>query len=137
MKFSIRRTFDEDLIKNLHTHTFPSDEYYKHNGNYYWIIRNDLDQPAGFCIATDIGSKILFLSRAGILKPFRGWGLHIKLIQVRERFAKTNGFDSIITYTTKDNYASFCNLIKRGFKLYDPDWEYAGSNVFYFMKDLK
>ena len=123
-------------MESLHQKTFPEDEFYEHKGNNYWLVKNEDGNYCGFCMATDIGSKMLFLSRVGVLKKYRGQGLHKRMIKIREAFAKRKGFNCILTYTTKDNYQSFAHLIKAGYKLYDPEYAYAGLNVFYFLKEL-
>ena len=42
-----------------------------------------------------------------------------------------------ITYTTVDNYPSANNLISQGFKLFSPEYAYAGRQMLYFQKILK
>jgi hypothetical protein len=58
------------------------------------------------------------------------------LIDVRIRAAKRQYCHTVITYTTLDNYPSANNLIKRGFKLYNPEYQYGGSNMLYFAKEI-
>lgn len=123
-------------MRELHEKTLPGDEFYLHSGNHYWSIINSNGNYCGFCMATDIGHNMVFLSRAGVLKRYRGKGLHKRMIRIREAFAKRNGFKILITYTTKDNYSSFSHLIKEGYKIYEPEYAYAGPNVFYFIKEI-
>ena len=60
MKYRIRRTYDEFIIRQLHSETFPNDEYYEHIGNVYWLVFDENNNPVGFCIGTDIGDNIFF-----------------------------------------------------------------------------
>ena len=69
-------------------------------------------------------------------KKYRGKGLQKRLIDVRTRAAKRHFCYTVITYTTPDNYASANNLIRRGFKMYDPEYQYGGSTMLYFIKDV-
>ena len=69
--------------------------------------------------------------RAWVQKSWRGRGLQMKLIKARLKAAK--GF-KVITYTTVDNIPSANNLIKCGFTLYTPEYQYAGPNMLYFRK---
>lgn len=135
--FSIRKSEDLPTVMELHAATFPSDEFFNHTKNYYWIAYEGR-KPVGFAMATDFGKGILFLSRAGVLPKYRGNGLHRRLIHVREKFAKrNNSFNSIITYTTISNYQSFSHLIKLNYEIYKPEYSYAGKDVFYFRKIIK
>jgi RimJ/RimL family protein N-acetyltransferase len=132
MGFYIRRTKDFEQVKILHDKILPTDEHYNHDGNFYWLVKNKKGSPIGFCIATDIGDGLVFLSRAGILPCARGNGLHVRMIKCRVNWARSKGFNSIITYVDIDNVASSKNLIRAGFELYRPDWDYAGHNYNYF-----
>lgn len=118
----------------LNDSIFPADEWYEHRGNIYWIVRFG-KTPVGFAVGTNIGHRIFYLSRAGILESHRGNGLHKRLIKVRERFARSHNFKYIITYTIKNNPESFCHLIKTGYEIYEPEHEWA-DDVFYFRKLL-
>ena len=136
MKFSIRQTKNVKLVKKLHDKIFHGVDFPEHIIPTMWIIKDEHGEPAGFCMtATLIDEGCLFLSRAGVIKKYRGQGLHNRMIKVRERFAKRDELKTILTYTIKENYSSFSHLIKLGYQLYSPEWEYVGNDVFYFKKD--
>ena len=61
----------------------------------------------------------VYLSRAGVLPAWRGQGLQRRLIALRERLARRQGFVWMISDTT-DNVPSSNNLIKAGYKLIAP-----------------
>lgn len=131
-RYYLRRTADIDTVKDLHKQCFPEDEWYEHKGNVYWLLKNSRKRPIGFCVATDIGDGLIFLSRAGVIPEYQGRGLQKRMIKVRVRYAKNNGYDSLITYVTIDNIASAKNLLRCKFELYRPDWDYAGEFFNYF-----
>ena len=67
----------------------------------------------------------IFESRAlgvqiDILPEHRGNGLQRRLLKVRERKARQLGWTSVITDTT-DNVPSANNLIKAGYRLFEPE----------------
>jgi len=132
----IRRTLDEDAIWALHKKTLPSDEQYKRKKNYYWLAYKG-DKPVGFGILTDLGHKIGFLSRSGVLPCARGKGLQKKLIRARVNHAKKIGPTCVITYASMDNIASSRHLIQCGFELYLPDYAYVGNEFLYFIKYIR
>lgn len=134
--YYLRKTSDIDTVKDLHKICFPEDEWYSHKGNTYWLLKNKNKRPIGFCVATDIGDGIIFLSRAGIIPEYQGRGLQRRMINTRIRYAQNNGYNSVITYVSIENVASAKNLLKCGFELYRPDWDYAGHWFNYFRLEL-
>lgn len=135
--FSVEQTKDYFAILELNEIIFPEDELEISDKCTYWIARDrDSGEPVGFCGVSNYGSKILFFSRGGILPEYRGRNLFKRFIQVRESFAKRKGFKRIITYTLKDNYPVMSSLIKRGFEIYQPEYDYAGIKFIYLRKIL-
>jgi len=133
----IRATKDLPLVISLNAVILPEDDLNVGHETYHWIATDKRSgEPVGFCSVSDIGHGILFLSRAGLLRSHRGRNIQRRFIKVRESFAKRNGFESIITYTLKDNYQSMSSLIKSGYKLYTPEYNYAGDDFYYFIKEL-
>lgn len=107
-------------------------------GNVYWLVKTPAGRAVGFCsvrpTTTDLDT--VFLSRAGILPEARGLGLHRRMISVRLRWARKNGFKRAITYAQRDNIQSAVNLLRCGFMLYDPDYRWVGDSYLYFLIDL-
>jgi GNAT superfamily N-acetyltransferase len=66
-----------------------------------------------------------------VLQAMRGRGLQRKLIEVRERWAKRNGYRRLIAVTTYDNIYSANNFIRRGWLLrkawpgFNPEKDYC------------
>lgn len=122
----------------LHLETFPADEFPDDERNIYWVVWDDSDKPVGFCIVRPVhGDKYTcFLSRAGLLPCARGNGLHKRMINTRIKWARKNKYKYCITYTVKNNFTSYNNLQNTGFKLYEPDYYYAGEESLYWRKAL-
>lgn len=138
-EITVRRTNDLDLIEDMNSIIFPGEDLETGNNTYHWIARDKQSgKPVGFCSCSYIGHGILFLSRAGLLRKYRGRGLQKKFISLRESFAKKKEpkITSIITYVKKDNYTSLASLIKRGYRIYTPEWHYAGHEFFYVKKSI-
>lgn len=133
--FTIKQTNNIPIIMALHEETFPDDEQYIYDTNKYWIVCSG-KEPVGFTILNVLDDEIGFLARTGISQAARGKGIHKRLIRVRERYARKIGLKYLITYTVASNIISAHNLENQGYRLYMPDYDYAGDDVLYFRKDL-
>jgi GNAT superfamily N-acetyltransferase len=113
-------------------------------GNEYWILWDEEGEAAGFCSVRPLRStsyepdweKTAFLSRAGLLPHARGKGLQRRMLQIRQRWARDEGFTRITTYVALDNVPSARNLVKSGFTIYRPVGLWGGLDVIYFEKEL-
>ncbi len=87
----------------------------------WWLLWTD-SSPIGFCgiHPSRVYKRTGYLCRAGIDFEYRGRGLHKRLISVRERWAKKNGMDWMITDTHLHNCASSNALIRAGYRLWKP-----------------
>jgi len=125
-----------DNIKEIDLKLFPTmknDEFNKENV-YWWaaICDNIAVGYSGLRIIKDTG----FFCRAGVLLRHRKNKLHKKMISARIKMAKKLNLSCVITYTV-NNIVSSNNLINRGFRLYEPEWKWAGINgVTYFKLQL-
>jgi RimJ/RimL family protein N-acetyltransferase len=99
----------------------------------WWVVL-DNGNIIAYCGCLYSYSICIFV-RAWVHYDYRGKGLHGKMIKSRINAAKKN-CKSVITYTTHDNSASANNLIKNGFKLYIPEYLYAGEEMIYFKKNI-
>jgi RimJ/RimL family protein N-acetyltransferase len=124
-------------VESLHKEIFPADELLVEADMPHWILWYK-STPVGFCSVQKITDTHLLFSRAGILKKYRGKGLHRRMISTRLRFAKQHGFRSVVTYTSRGNVASANNLIRSKFMHYVPlnKEEYAGKEFTHFIKDV-
>jgi len=107
------------------------DEFLKNRDWWVIISGNKIIAYCG-CLFRE---NICIFVRAWVQKDYRGQKLHRKMIKLRLKSA----YDCriAVTYTTFDNYASANNLISEGFKLFCPEYAYAGRQMLYFQKNLK
>ena len=124
------------LLHWLQLEALPGDTPLDVSVGAWWIAYSD-GNPAGFCSIkrSSRWSNAGYLCRAGILRKFRGKGLQKKLIAVRVRYAKSQGWDWA-TSDTYNNPASTNNLISCGFRMYIPSYKYGAEGTIYWRKRL-
>lgn len=131
----IKKSTDLFNFRRLHKRCFPSDEFDFDDNTHFWIVYDGL-KSIGFCALKTLDSEIVFFSRAGVEQKYKNKGLHKEMIKRRVSWAKRNGYKVAITYVKYDNPLSLRNLIKCGFDIYVPEWEYAGEQFIYVRKSL-
>ncbi len=81
--------------------------------------------------------RTAYLCRAGVAFRARGQGLQKKLILLREKWARSQGMEWVVTDTALDNPASSNSLISCGYQLWRPINRWAGySPALYWRKRL-
>ena len=123
-------------LKRLHSEFFRLDELIEFDSGYWWMAY-DGTKPIGFCGLSPSNSwrNTGYMCRAGVKWGYRGMGLHKRLIQVRTRFAKKQGWTHLVTDTT-NNCPSANNLIANGFKMYKPSKPWGLEGACYWIKKL-
>lgn len=138
MSYKIREVKSFKHITPLNDRIFPGEPYDPHPNGYYWLVFKE-NRPVGFAglhiLTRTKEYETVFFSRAGVLKAHRGHGLGQRLLRVRLNLAKKLEMRTVITYTI-DNIPSANNLIKAGFRLYEPNYYYAGEEATYWKKEL-
>lgn len=136
MSFKIKKINDIIPVLKLDFLVFPADEAriedYQHN----WLVTDSDNDPIAYACLKVLNRSTLYFTRAGVLPTARGKGLQLRLIRARVNWARRNAFKTIITYTSYENAASYHNLQKAGFKLYYPEYLYAGREFLYWIKSL-
>ena len=104
----------------------------------HWWIAFQNGSPVAFAALTHYeDDDTAFLSLAGVLPCARGKGLQKRFIKKREKLAAELDCRRIITYTSYDNIVSANNLIKSGYLLYEPKWDWGVTDAYYFRKVLR
>jgi GNAT superfamily N-acetyltransferase len=119
----------------LDNECFPGEDSYIGEDVTHWVMW-DGDKPVAYCSLRLCKYGEVFMARAGVLNSHRGRGLHRRMIKARLQFAKRKGYKHAVTYVEKFNPASVNNLMRCGFKYYNPDYEYAGKDFLYFILEL-
>lgn len=141
MKYTIREVDGEeegDTLKELHEGTFADAATAPDFAQgFWWIAYDENKEPAGFAGMVPAQQRVAggYLIRAGVLPKHRGHGLQSRLIRVRQAKAKRLGWLSLVT-DTNDNPPSANNLIRHGFRMYDPAWAYALPTSLYWEKRI-
>lgn len=134
--YSLRRTEDIDEVRELHSLTFPLDEWVGDDRE-FWIARDAGGRTVGFCAATyQPATNIVSLDRAGVVGEAQGAGLQKRMIRARVAWARRIGATGAISYIALRNYQSMVNLLKCGFRFYTSETphEYEDEESFHFMK---
>ena len=135
MKVRIRQTDKPDQALTLYRSTigdvrFPAD--------HQWWLAHAGDEIVGFCSAVwRPAHGYVFLSSSGVAPAFRGVGLQRRMIGVRLAWARRVYGAYAITYALRNNHPSIANLIRCGFRFWEPpeSWAWVGEDVHYFRAD--
>jgi RimJ/RimL family protein N-acetyltransferase len=125
-----------DAIRWMDRVCFPGEATLNFDGAYWWIAFDEDEIPVAYSSITYYPNGTAFLSRAGVLPGSRGCGLQRRMVYCRERQARNVGYRRIVSYTAKDNIVSGNNLIKCGYKLYIPEYEWGAKGAIYWEKKL-
>ena len=128
-------THEEDL-EELQLVCLPEDDPRDTTEGAWWIAY-DGNIPVAFAGISHIPKLNWgYLCRAGVVPEYRGRGLQRRLIDVRLRHAKKNGWPVVVCDTHLTNHSSSNNLFRRGFKLYEPEGRWAFKDGLYWRYDF-
>ena len=128
----------QNVLSALQLICLPYDKPYPTNTGWWWIATNNDCEPIGFAgvVPSMRWADTGYFCRAGVVPDARGKGLQKRLIRVRIRQAKVNGWRWLIT-DTNENPASSNSLINTGFKLFEPSNPWGADNTLYWRLKLK
>jgi GNAT superfamily N-acetyltransferase len=126
-----------ETLRALHTLTFPMDDHEDYTSGAWWIVWDGYE-PVAFagCRWAITDPRAVYLSRCGVLPSHRGQGLQKRLLAVRLRYAKERCAAGRVISTTYLNTPSANNLIRAGFRLYDPESPWGSVGTCYWTKEL-
>jgi GNAT superfamily N-acetyltransferase len=140
MKITIRpaRTADElTAVADFDRKLFPGDTPVTVPGSLWWLAwaRSTPVAFAGLrpCRSPE-NAGTGFMCRVGVLPKYRGRGLQRRLIHTRLAAARRLGITHVVTYTLPSNPASGNSLKRAGFRLYWPDYQWAGPRAIYWQR---
>ena len=125
-----------DKIKWMDRVCFPGNHALSFDGAFWWFAVDEDEVPVGYAGLTYFPTGVAFLSRSGVLPGSRGHGLQRRLVAAREREARKAGVERMVTYTSVYNIHSSNNLIKCGYTLYTPAYEWGLKGACYWEKNL-
>lgn len=132
---------DEDLenLREMHDQCFgdtaPAVTYDK--GAWWLVYQKGSPEPVGFAgiVPSSLGVGYGYLKRGGVLPAHRGHGLQRRLISIRVRWARKEGYHTLVSDTWGNTHSSN-NLIRSGFHLFDPKVPWGLKGGLYFRKSL-
>jgi GNAT superfamily N-acetyltransferase len=104
-----------------------------------FVVRDDAERVCAYASARPSVQydRVVYLDRAGVAPVARGRGLQRRLIRARLAWARAQGATHAVTYTLPFNVVSSNNLIKTGFRMYDPKRPWAGRDgALYWIKSV-
>ncbi|VTU32417.1 Acetyltransferase (GNAT) family protein [Variovorax sp. PBS-H4] len=138
MGYLVRRSTNALLLTQLQVECLPGDDPITvEDHDQWWVVWLD-KQPVGFAALRPCqGHPTMgYLARAGVAPEHRGRGLQRRLIKVRENAGRRRGMAVMVTDTHLTNHASSNNLIRCGYRLYEPGGRWAFGDGLYWLKHL-
>ncbi len=135
MRITVRKTTNYQVVTDLNRQVFGEGMDLPFANHECWLAY-DRGTPIAYASYQRVEGNAVFLSRVGVLSDYRGQGLQKRLIKARCRDAKSKGVRWAITYTSLVNAASFGSLQSCGFKMYLPEFRWAGTEFIYWRKQL-
>lgn len=142
----LKRTVEERdnraWVQALDSRCFPADVLdlpYEGQPECWWLgydTEGDPRVPVAYCGVEESPGNRVFLCRAGVLPSHRGQRLQVRMLRLREKWARENGYKRAITYTACFNAASANNLIRAGYRTYWPADPWGGDAAVYWWKEL-
>ncbi len=130
---------DTEWLRDLHDACFGNNApQVPYDYGMWWLAyKKDEPDPIGFTgvVPSTLGTGYAYLKRSGVMPIHRGHGLQRRFINIRERWAKREGYHTLVTDTFA-NTPSANNLIRCGFILFDPVYPWGINGGLYFCKAL-
>jgi len=102
-----------------------------------WFIGIENGVDVCYC-GIKIFEDVAYLSRAGVMPTAQGKGYQSRMIKKRLEYARKLGITRVVTDTVASNTASNNNLIKTGFRMYQPGlngWKNPAPALIYWEKE--
>lgn len=129
---ALNRVILHDLHEELFADLAPQIEP---DEGHWWIAWLG-ETPVGFAgLRSTITTGTGYLHRAGVLAAHRGHRLQARFIRAREAKARRLGFTRMVTDTT-DNVHSANSLIRAGYRMFRPEWEWSLPRALYWERSL-
>lgn len=122
-----------EIIAELDKHCFPADGPCDVKRGWWWLVYDDREEPVAYAgmRRSYLWSDAGYTCRVGVLERHRGQGLQLRLLRVRQRYARSLGWNWLIS-DTWHNPSSANNLIKAGFVTYEPRKPWGEKGTIYW-----
>ena len=125
-----------DAIQRMDRVCFPGSGPVSFDGAFWWFALDEDKVPVGYASLSYFPTGNAFLSRSGVLPKARGNGLQRRLVRARERQARRDGYERVVTYTSVTNVHSSNTLIDCGYTLYIPPYEWGLKGAIYWERKI-
>lgn len=127
----------QDALTLMQQECLPGDVPTEYRPDDLWWVAYSGREPAGFCCIRPVPNHpgMWYMARAGVMPDYRGRGLQLRMLRTRIHAAKKAGATIIVSDCTAANSASANNLIRAGFRVYDPVYRWGlPSSIYWRLK---
>lgn len=128
-----------DTLTELHQATFGPGEapMADFSEGHWWIAYTHREAPAAFLGIKQaiLGPDVGYFNRVGVLPEYRGYGLQQRLMRAMQNKARRVGWSRIVT-DTRENPHSANNIIRAGYRLFEPAKPWGLAGTLYWTKDF-
>lgn len=104
---------------------------------FWWFANLDSDAVAfAGLVEFQPFPNIGYLKRAYVLPDYRGHGLQLRMMEVREAKARQLGWTMLVSECSASNTSSARNFARAGYERCDPEQKWGAPNSIYFVKRL-
>jgi GNAT superfamily N-acetyltransferase len=116
----------------------PLTDNHLQNGHWWLVYPDEGEQPVGFAgmVPFEPFPGVFYLKRAYVAPDYRGHGLQLRLLFVREVTARELGCKCLVSECAGSNHHSASNFIKAGFGRCEPEQPWGAEDSIYFVKTL-
>ena len=136
MKLTVRKTTNYDAINELDNYYFYGCEPLNFDDCIAYMVTASGGINVAYLVANKLADGFYFLSRVAVVEDYRGNNLQYRLQKRLEMDLRTAGVKAISTYTMVGNVHSANNMIKTGYRMYNPAYAWVGDDVNYWKLDL-
>lgn len=120
------------VVARLHAKLFPGIQFPVPHWGHWWVAFLN-GEPTAFAqlVQSTYFPNTGYFSRVGVLPDHRGHGLQSRFMGLAERKAIANGWEAIVSDTTKVPHSS-ANFVKRGWWRFTPDVPWGRAATVYW-----
>ena len=130
------RPKNRTILDKLDRRCFQGDEPCDKSEGHWWLVTDAAGTPVAFAgVKASVQWRGTgYLCRVGVRPSARGQGLQKRLIRVRERKARLLGWTHLVTDTSSVHSGN--NLMRCGYKMYEPNTPWCHGDTIYLIKAL-
>ena len=85
--------------------------------HHWWWVAQEKGGLLGFAGAKPYDAHSLWMGPSGVLPAARGQGIQLRLLEIREAWARDQGWQRCVSVVDADNWYSTNNFIRAGYLL--------------------